>query len=447
MKFTLSLRAKFTLALLAASLFSLVAAGLLARTILFQQFNRIVMQEAFDRFHADATAYLTPYGSWEKARQQEHFRDFVERRRAFAHKPPSHPPTWRRPLLDERPPGPPPEETLRYERQRPPFRFGLADTKGQLLLGPPSEIGSQAPAHLFAAARPVVVNGKTVALALPDPRPNLNRLDMGYLQAIRSALFAAGLTAGSLALVLGLFIGTRLSRALRELTSAITAMQGGNWHQSVKVRSNDEFGVLAGAFNRMSANLAQAYDDLHKSNLQISEQAQQLKELSIRDELTGLYNRRHFNEQGAQLFAEALRYGHPLTVVIGDADFFKKINDSFSHATGDEVLRRISHILLVNARPSDVLARYGGEEFVLLLPHTSLDSAVVLCEKLRKQIEEYPWHEIHPDLHVTMSFGMSDDTTQGSLEKQLAVADDKLYEAKYSGRNCIGYRKSDSRTL
>jgi diguanylate cyclase (GGDEF)-like protein len=88
------------------------------------------------------------------------------------------------------------------------------------------------------------------------------------------------------------------------------------------------------------------------------------------------------------------------------------------------------------------LARYGGEEFVLLLPQTSLDSAVILCEKLRKQIEAYPWHEIHADLHVTMSFGMSSDTSQGSLEKQLAIADNKLYEAKFNGRNCLAHERS-----
>lgn len=442
MKFTLSLRAKFTLALLAACLFSLVAAGLIARTILYQQFTRIVMREAFENFHNDVTAYLTQYGTWENAKEQEYFRDFVERRRALNHNNPPHPPPWRRPPLDGRPPGPPLGDALRQERHRPPFRFGVTDLQGRLLHGQPDEIGSQAPAELLAVARPVVVGGKTVALALPDPRPNFNRLDLGYLQAIRSALIAAGFTAGFLTLILGWFIGTRLSRGLREITSAITAMQSGNWHQSVKVRSNDEFGLLASAFNRMSADLAQAYEELHKSNQQISEQAQQLKELSIRDELTGLYNRRHFNEQGAQLFAEALRYEQPLTVIIGDADYFKKINDSFSHTVGDEVLRRIALILQTNTRASDVLARYGGEEFVLLLPQTSLDSALILCEKLRKQIENYAWHEIHADLHVTMSFGMSDDTSQGSLEKQLAIADNKLYEAKYNGRNCIAYERS-----
>ncbi len=440
MKFTLSLRAKFTLALLAASLLSLLAAGVVARSILFQQFNRIVMQNAFENFHDDITAYITTYGSWEQAQENESFREFADQRRHLNRRPPPpFPPPELQQHFDGRPPGPPPHGPGR--RRGPPFRFGLTDLQGRILLGQPDEIGSQAPQHLLQAARPVQLDGKTVAWALPDPRPNYNRLDFAYLQAIRLALIAAGATAGILALVLGLFIGTRLGQTLRDLTSAITAMQGGQWHQTVKVRSKDEFGVLAGAFNRMSAELAQAYEELHKSNLQISQQAQLLKELSIRDELTGLYNRRHFNEQGAQLFAEALHHERPLTVIIGDADFFKKINDSHSHATGDEVLRRIAQILQNNTRTGDILARYGGEEFVLLLPQTSLDSALILCEKLRKQIEEYPWQDVHPDLHVTMSFCMSDDMALGSIEKQLAVADDKLYEAKRSGRNCIGYNK------
>jgi len=111
----------------------------------------------------------------------------------------------------------------------------------------------------------------------------------------------------------------------------------------------------------MSKELAASHD-------RIRSQALLLKELSIRDELTGLLNRRHFDEQAATLFAQAVRYKQPLTVVMCDLDRFKQINDRFSHAAGDVVLRHVAEILHSDTRASDVVARYGGEEFVILFP-------------------------------------------------------------------------------
>jgi diguanylate cyclase (GGDEF)-like protein len=219
-------------------------------------------------------------------------------------------------------------------------------------------------------------------------------------------------------------------------------MQEGNLYQRVNDTSGDEIGMLANAFNQMSSELAEMHDALHKSNLQISKQAKQLKELSIRDDLTGLYNRRHANQEGTRLFEAAIKNSEPLSVVMGDIDFFKKINDDNSHATGDEVLRRIAMIFQKEARGSDILARYGGEEFVLILPHTPVQSAVVLCERLRKKIEHHSWKELVPDLDVTISFGICDDTTCDSFETQLEMADDKLREAKLSGRNRVCFDES-----
>lgn len=431
MKRTFSLRTKFTLALLATSLLSLLAAGLIARAILFHEFSDIAMQKAFQRFHEEMTDYIGTYGSWEKAVEVETFPAFESRQRNLTNQQRNN---FRQPLNADA------ANDTSARPGSPPFRFVITDPKGKILMGGNHyNIGKQAPASLLARAKPILVNGKTAALALPDSKPNFNDLDRGYLEAIRQALIAAGITGVLLALALGLLIGTRLNRALKSLNNAITAMQSGDLHQSVKVNSSDEIGELANSFNRMSAELARTHDELKQSHSQISAQAQQLKELSIRDSLTGLYNRRHFDEQAATLFAEATRYCQPLTVVIGDIDYFKKINDNFSHATGDQVLRIISQLLQNQLRDADVLARYGGEEFALILPQTPLLVAVDLCEKLRLQIENHPWHEIDPDLRVTMSFGLSDDTSQGDFEKQLAIADDKLHLAKMSGRNCVSF--------
>ena len=225
-------------------------------------------------------------------------------------------------------------------------------------------------------------------------------------------------------MLLGLLFGRRMSAALDELTTAIRTMgTQRTLRQEVPVRSNDEIGVLAAAFNEMSAELTRAHGEL--------------RELSICDPLTGLYNRRHFNEQAAHLYQQALRYNRPLTVMVGDLDHFKQINDNFSHAVGDEVLRRIGTLLREHNRKSDLLARHGGEEFVIAFPETSLAHAASHCEQLRRLIEAAPWHEVHPELRVTMSIGLSDDLASGSIERMLHQADGQLYAAKHAGRNCI----------
>jgi diguanylate cyclase (GGDEF)-like protein len=106
---------------------------------------------------------------------------------------------------------------------------------------------------------------------------------------------------------------------------------------------------------------------------------------------------------------------------------------------GDEVLRQIAELLQDHAREGDILARYGGEEFVLILPETPLQTAVEFCEDLRVKIEEHAWDAIHPDLQVTISFGLCDDTSCGNFETQLDKADDKLHDAKLHGRNTVHF--------
>jgi len=405
MKLTFSLRTKFTFVLLISSLLSLFAAGFIARTILLRQFSDIVMHQSFQRFHTEMTIYLETYGSWEKAQQKESFEAFEKRRRNLFGSPmPNKVKLSATPL---------PENLLPpLSRQRPSFRFAVADPGGKILMGNDLlKPGTVAPAKLRDMSTPIVLKGKVVALALPNLHPDLNDLDLGYLQAMRLALMAAAFTAALFALFFGLVIGSRINGRLSRLTAAIKAMQEGDLHQRVEERSGDEIGMLANTFNQMSSQLAQMHESLHKSNLQISSQAKQLRELSIHDDLTGLYNRRHANQEGTRLFETAIKHSEPLSVVMGDIDFFKEINDGNSHATGDEVLRQIAMIFQQEARSGDLLARYGGEEFVLILPHTPVQAAAVLCERLRRKIEQHSWNELASNLAVTISFGICNDTT------------------------------------
>lgn len=177
--------------------------------------------------------------------------------------------------------------------------------------------------------------------------------------------------------------------------------------------------------------------ELAEANARLAHQAHELAELSRRDPLTGLLNRRHLDERLAEEFDRARRYGSPLSVAMLDVDHFKAVNDGHSHAVGDEVLRRVAELLSSSVRRSDLAARYGGEEFALVFPETELAAAAAACEKLRVSIETHPWGALAAGLTVTVSAGVAAGTDLPSWERLLSAADARLYEAKRDGRNCV----------
>ncbi|UZE51356.1 GGDEF domain-containing protein [Rhodopseudomonas sp. P2A-2r] len=240
-----------------------------------------------------------------------------------------------------------------------------------------------------------------------------------------------------MAIGLGLLIGNGMSKSLRQLTCAVNAMQNGTLDQQVNITSRDEVGVLAHAFNAMSRDLAASHRKLLEPHLTISRQAEQLAEMAIRDSLTGLHNRRHFDDVAQAMYDQSQRYGHPFVIVLADIDHFKRINDGFSHATGDAVLREVGMLLCRHIRSSDIVARYGGEEFAFAFPESTIDAAVDCCERLRNDIASHSWRTIHPDLAVTMSFGVTADMSAGGVEGMIAAADHLLYAAKVQGRNRV----------
>jgi len=170
-------------------------------------------------------------------------------------------------------------------------------------------------------------------------------------------------------------------------------------------------------------------------NVELERAVEQLEELSIPDCLTGLFNRRYLDEHLRKVFLEAQENNADLTVLISDIDNFKTVNDTFSHATGDEVLKTVATIFNDNTWGADVVARYGGEEFVIVFKDTALDEALFVAEKLRLKIQKYPWHNIHKDLTVTVSMGLCDEIRLADQEKMLSVADSNLYKAKRTGKN------------
>lgn len=194
---------------------------------------------------------------------------------------------------------------------------------------------------------------------------------------------------------------------------------------------------LLEAQQRINRDLQHANAQLADAKAQLELKNKRLVTLSTRDGLTGIYNRRYLETQLAKEFARAKRYHLPLSVMLCDIDNFKAVNDTFSHAIGDDVLRQIAAIMQQHTRDIDIVARYGGEEFVIVFPETKQTDALQACEKIRLLIERQPWHDLAPGLQVTLSQGLTGNTAVRNHEEMLNRADTLLYDAKGSGKNRI----------
>ena len=190
-------------------------------------------------------------------------------------------------------------------------------------------------------------------------------------------------------------------------------------------------------FRLRNVHLANANAELQELHRQLEEKNQELHEISIKDALTDLFNRRYLDSQLGVEVSRAHRYQRPLCAAMCDIDHFKEINDRFSHSVGDEVLKRIAILLRESARVTDVISRYGGEEFLLILPDTDLSGAERFTERLRARVADFPWEDIAGGLRVTLSIGVAllDDTMDGP--SLLSAADERLYRAKRDGRDRV----------
>jgi diguanylate cyclase (GGDEF)-like protein len=158
----------------------------------------------------------------------------------------------------------------------------------------------------------------------------------------------------------------------------------------------------------------------------------ELEHLIITDSLTGIYNRRYFNKILKKEISRAQRYEHDLSLIMFDIDHFKKVNDTYGHNIGDEVLIEYTKLIKTQLRDTDVFCRIGGEEFMIILPHVNLNEAEKIAEKLRVQIQESK--KILP---ITMSFGVVQYVLGEDSEHIYKRVDEALYKAKESGRNKV----------
>jgi len=219
--------------------------------------------------------------------------------------------------------------------------------------------------------------------------------------------------------------------------------------QALEVAStlSEQVGDLAAAlaaqrrFHALSQELdgerAKARMELNALRLDVQQaraEAERRRTEALMDPVTGLPNRRDFDAQFGQLVA---RTTGSIALALMDLDHFKRVNDRFSHLVGDDVLRVCARLLRESSRDHDLVARFGGEEFAIVLPGAEPQIALVVCERMRRAIAEYPWDTIHEGLEVTASLGCVVGLPGTTTQELLTEADRQLYAAKAAGRNKV----------
>ncbi len=180
------------------------------------------------------------------------------------------------------------------------------------------------------------------------------------------------------------------------------------------------------------------YDQIKKQKERLQQDELQLREVAIRDSLTGLYNRRYLGTTLDREISRASRKNQSLGIIMADVDNFKSINDNFGHAFGDYVLSLVSELFINNMRSYDIVCRYGGDEFVLVMPDSTLPNALKRAEDLRQFVENTGFTFENKTINVSISLGVCAYPEHGmSADNLLRSADKALYAAKENGRNSV----------
>jgi len=225
-----------------------------------------------------------------------------------------------------------------------------------------------------------------------------------------------------------LHLSKRIEEPIQQLLTGVRKVEQGFYDYQINEQHlapyAQEFQELCSSFNEMS-------DKVRKDTIL-------LKELSITCQLTKLYNRRYLIEQGELVFQKCLAEQYYCSCIAIDIDFFKKVNDTYGHLIGDEVLKHVANIITNSVRTINIVTRYGGEEFVILSPNTTLESAVKIAERIRQHAEDHPYIADDFKINVTVSIGIAeygDSENISTFYELLDKADQALYIAKESGRN------------
>ena len=244
---------------------------------------------------------------------------------------------------------------------------------------------------------------------------------------------ASGMT---LATELGISVYTDIEKALVSSAPCVAFNLTGN--EMVEAIASDILGTGAVIGGLEAKLMWRMVTNLHDAKDRLEYQASH-------DELTGLYNRHHMLKEMERELNQAVRYEVPFSLVLIDLDYFKKVNDTYGHAAGDEVLKYVAQLLKKGARTTDVIGRWGGEEFLVLLPHSTAENALKAVEKwladVCHQPVSIPSGESIPIAFSAGSAAFKKDDASAPvneiINRLLARADERLYEAKHAGRACV----------
>ncbi len=298
----------------------------------------------------------------------------------------------------------------------------LVDLKARGLKARPDAVARWEPVAQSLLNAGVVMGAEAVDSALAE-----SDAIIAAAQAARQSLMVAGaIIAAALSLAMAL-IYLVFARPLKRLAASLRLAEEGH-----DLHAGSEFIHELQVLNEAAVALARSHNDL-------IEMRRQLDHLAHSDDLTGLANRRMFQERAAQMLEVGKRYGHPGSIIVFDLDHFKSINDRFGHEGGDLVLRTLGAYLRSVARTVDLVARVGGEEFAIMLPHTPVGVAELvarrLCEGvagLRTAVGD------DPAFQFTASFGVAEGlASDADLAALMHRADNALYRAKANGRNRV----------
>jgi diguanylate cyclase (GGDEF)-like protein len=199
-----------------------------------------------------------------------------------------------------------------------------------------------------------------------------------------------------------------------------------------------QFSGLGGYIVKLRDQVRQKNQELGARNGDLERALARIEELAMRDELTGVYNRRHLMETIKNERQRSERTGEVFSICILDVDLFKQVNDTYGHLAGDAVLKEIARTANQALRQTDYFGRYGGEEFALVLTSTTVEGALIMAERVRARIEALPLAFICPGLMVTASIGIADSSASENTAQIFKRADEALYNAKQGGRNrCV----------
>ena len=293
---------------------------------------------------------------------------------------------------------------------------------------------------------------------------DLRHVDERLAHTKQLVLLSAALIAAALMLLLYIGVSRLVLQPISALGLAARSIRTGDFTTRVILKDRDEFGQLAETFNAMAEELESYTSNLEKRvaertaevetknqqleavNRQLEVAVDELDRLARTDALTGMFNRRAFEERLNFEVRRSQRSQYALSLLIVDLDLFKSVNDTYGHPSGDLVLQRLSTLLESNLRTTDLLARLGGEEFAILLIDTASDAAMIVAEKLRKAVEETRFEDVQGGqiAGVTISAGLASFPTHAEdVDTLCQRADSALYVAKNNGRNRVDIWQPD----